>query len=165
MQTNTENQTENQTEEQAGNQTGNSTGTVSRCEQETAWWREVRHVGFAAATLAAVTWVLATQVAGVDLVVGTGTAAQHVGLASVVATALVAAFVGGSLLRLLERRTSRGRRTWTVLAVCVLAVSLAGPLGAATLTACVVLAVLHLEVGAVVVGGLRRRAASSRSGA
>ena len=145
-------------------ETETKTETVLDRGQATTSWRDVRRVGLAAAGLAAVTWVLASQVAGVDLVVGAGASRQHVGVASVVVTALVTAYAGGGLLRVLERRTPQARRTWTVVAVLVLVVSLAGPLGAVTPAAGLVLGAMHLEVGAVVVLGLRRRAASERAG-
>ena len=143
-------------------QTEIETQETHRSEPTPPSWRDVRDVGLLAAGLAAVTWVVATQAAGVDLVVGAGEGRQHVGVASVVVTALVAAYAGGGLLRVLARRTPRGRRTWTAIAVAVLAVSLAGPLGAASLPAGLVLASLHLEVGTVVVVSLRRRAACAR---
>ena len=145
-------------------QTEIETQETHRSEPVLPSWRDVRDVGLLAAGSAAVTWVVATQAAGVDLVVGAGEGRQHVGVASVVVATLVAAYVGGGLLRVLARRAPRGRRTWTAVAVAVLVVSLAGPLGAATLPAGLVLAALHLEVGAVVVVGLRRRATANRCG-
>ncbi len=145
-------------------QTEIETQESHRSEPAPPSWRDVRDVGLLAAGSAAITWVVATQAAGVDLVVGAGAGRQHVGVASVVVATLVAAYAGGGLLRVLARRTPRGRRTWTAVAVAVLAVSLAGPLGAATLPAGLVLAALHLEVGAVVVVGLRRRATADRCG-
>ena len=143
-------------------QTEIETQQVRRSEPAPSW-RDVRDVALVAAVVAAATWVVATQVAGVDLVVGAGAGRQHVGVASVVVATLVAAYAGGGLLRVLARRTPRGRRTWTAIALVVLAVSLTGPLGAASLPAGLVLAALHLEVGAVVVVSLRRRAACARA--
>ncbi|QIG45676.1 hypothetical protein G5V58_00985 [Nocardioides anomalus] len=78
------------------------------------------------------------------------------GLASVVVTAVVVAVVGAALMRVLERHTERAWAVWVAVAGSVLVVSLTGPLGAATLGAGVCLALLHLTVGAVVIGGLWR---------
>jgi hypothetical protein len=114
-------------------------------------------VALAAAGMGAVVWVGATQAAGVDLTVGSGSGAHGVGLVSVVVTALVVAVAGGGLLRVLERRTPRGRRIWTAVAVAVWVLSFAGPLGARHASGGLVLAGLHLLVGGVVIVGLRRR--------
>ena len=112
-------------------------------------------VAVVAAVGAAVVWT-AARVAGIDLVVRSASGTSDVNVVSVVVTTLVVAIAGGALLRLLERRTPNGRRTWTIVAVSVWAVSLLGPLSATRPTAGLVLASLHLLVGAVVVLGLRR---------
>jgi hypothetical protein len=115
--------------------------------------REAAVVGIAAA-IAALVW-LAAKAAGVDLDVHSGSGSRPIGLASVVVTVVVVAVAGAGLLRLLERRTSRALRVWTIVAVVVWVVSFAGPLSAMRLEGGLVLATLHLVVGAVVVGGLR----------
>jgi hypothetical protein len=57
---------------------------------------------------------------------------------------------------LLERLTARARTIWTVIAVAVLMLSLlAGPAAGITSGAKAGLALLHLAVGVVVIGGLR----------
>ena len=112
-------------------------------------------VAVVAAPAAAVVWTVA-RAAGIDLVVRTGGGTSEVNLVSVVVTSLVVALAGAALLRLFERRTANGLRSWTIVAICVWAVSLLGPLSATTVSAGVVLAALHLVVGAVVVLGLRR---------
>jgi predicted NBD/HSP70 family sugar kinase len=76
-------------------------------------------------------------------------------LGSVVVTPLLVGVAATGLLRLLERRTSRALRVWTVVAMAVWAVSFLGPLSATTLGAGLVLATMHLLVGGVVVVGLR----------
>ena len=96
-------------------------------------------------------------VAAVDLAVESGSSPRDIGLVSVIVTAVVVAVAGAGLLRLLERRTSRGRRTWTAIAVALWAVSFAGPAVAASGSAALTLVALHLVVGAVVVVGLLRR--------
>lgn len=121
-------------------------------------WRDDWPVVVVAAGAAAVVWVGAT-VAGVDVAVRSGSSTHHVGLVSVVVTAVVVAVVGAGLLRVLEPRTPGARRVWTGVAMAVWVVSLAGPAGARTLSAGLTLTALHLVVGAVVIVGLRRRQA------
>jgi hypothetical protein len=120
-------------------------------------WSDDVMVGLLAAGAAALVWFGATQVAGVDLAVRSGSGTQHVGVVSVVVTAIVVTLAGGGLLRMLQRRTARGRSTWTAIAGAVWLVSLAGPSGARHASAGLVLATLHVLVGAVVIVGLRRR--------
>jgi hypothetical protein len=112
-------------------------------------------VAVVAAVGAAVVWSVA-RAAGIDLVVKSAGGTSSVNVVSVVVTALVVGIAGGALLRSLERRTTNGRRTWTIVALSVWAVSLLGPLSATRPSAGLVLASLHLLVGAVVVLGLRR---------
>lgn len=118
-------------------------------------WRDDLPVAAVAALASGLGWAVAT-LCGVDLVVRTGSATQHVNVVSVVVTAVVVTIAGGGLLRVLERRTKSAVRLWTTIAAAVLLVSLAGPLGAETVAAGSVLAGLHLVVGGVVIVGLRR---------
>ena len=106
--------------------------------------------------LAALARTLFTQVTEVDLAARAGSGTTHVGLLSVVVTALVVALAATGLLRVLERRTKSARRIWTVIAVVVWAMSFAGPLGAITVRAGLGLACLHLLVGASIICCLRR---------
>ena len=101
-------------------------------------------------------WVVA-RVLGVELAVHSGSGTREVGLVSVLVTATVVTLAAGGLLRVLTRRTTRAGRLWTGVALAVLAVSLAGPAGAATLSAGLALAAMHLVVGGVVIIGLRPR--------
>ena len=103
---------------------------------------------------AAAVW-LAAKAAGIDLAVHSGHGSRPIGLVSVIVTAVVVALVAAGLLRVLERRTTNGLRTWTTIALVVWALSFVGPLSAMTVGAGLVLAAMHLAVGAVVVGGLR----------
>jgi Family of unknown function (DUF6069) len=130
-----------------------------RTEPGTRRWRDDWPVAVVAAGAAAVVWVLATQVASVDLAVRSGSGTQHINVVSVVVTAIVVAMAAAGLLRFLERRTAQARTIWTVIACVVWVVSLAGPLGARSLAAGLWLAALHLVVGSIVVVGLRRRTA------
>ncbi len=125
-----------------------------RVDGRRADWRDDLPVAVAAAVAAGLGWA-AARLAGVDLAVRAGAGTQHVNLVSAVVTAVVVAMVGGGLLRALERRTPRGRRIWSWLALGVLLVSLAGPLGARSLAAGAALTGLHVLVGGVVVLALR----------
>lgn len=111
-------------------------------------------VVLAAGTVSALLWV-AVRAAGVDLTVRSGSGSRDVGLASTVVTAVVVAAAAAVLLRVLDRSTERAGRWWTVVALTVWALSFVGPLSATSASAGVVLATLHLLVGAVIVGGLR----------
>jgi hypothetical protein len=115
-------------------------------------------VGAAAAALAV--WALADPLAGVDLTVRTGgDGTQQIGSGEVVLVSLLAGLAGWALLDLLERFTARAREIWTLTALVVLVLSLFGPLGAAvTASAAVVLAGMHLAVGAVLIPLLARSA-------
>ena len=112
------------------------------------------NVVLVAAALAVVVWA-AAKAAGVDLEVRSGSGTTQVALGSVVVTPIVVGFVAAALLRLLERRTKSGLRTWTIVAVIAWVLSFLGPLSATSPGAGMVLATMHLAVGAVVVGGLR----------
>lgn len=110
-----------------------------------------------AAGAALLGWVVAVPVAGIDLVADTGGGAtQRVGAVSVVLAGLLVGLAGWGLLAVLERFTARGRLIWTVLAVLVLLVSLAGPLGGATAAARLTLAGMHVLVGVILISLLAR---------
>jgi len=107
-----------------------------------------------ATVVATLVWAGA-QTAGIDLLVRSGSGSREVTLGAVVLTPLLVGLAAVGLLRTLERRTARGLRTWTIVAVAVWALSFVGPISATHLSAGLVLATLHLAVGAVVVVGLR----------
>jgi hypothetical protein len=131
--------------------------TQTRTEEETPSVTPKRadaKVVAVATALAVVVWA-AAKVAGVELEVRSGSGTTQVALGSVIVTPLVVGAVAAALLRLLERRTANGLRTWTIIAVVAWVLSLLGPLSATSPGAGLVLATMHLAVGAVVVGGLR----------
>jgi hypothetical protein len=104
-------------------------------------------------------WVLAVPIAGIDLAAAPiGGLVAPVGPVAVAAGPLFAGLSGWALLALLELRTARPRRTWTVVAVAVLALSLVNPLvggvGPASVTT---LVTMHLVTGAVLIALLPRR--------
>ena len=137
-----------------------STGTAARRSTRTT-----RALSVLAATAAAVAlWVVAAPIGGADLTVQQGDQEpMEIGVALVVATALVAGLAGWGLLAVLGRATRRPRTVWTVVAVIALALSLLPPLTAeATSGAHVTLVLMHIVVGAVLIAGLRRTATERR---
>jgi hypothetical protein len=118
-------------------------------------WRDDVTVAAVAAGAGALVWVVARAL-GVDLAVRSGSGTREIGLVSVIVTAVVVTLAAGGLLRVLARRTARAGRVWTGVALAVLVVSLAGPASAATWSAGMALAAMHLAVGGVVIVGLRR---------
>lgn len=120
----------------------------------------------AATAAAAVIWVVAVPLAGVDLLARPGGGpTQTVGVGAVVGVSLLAGLAGWGLLALLGRvAPRRARRIWTGVASAVLVLSLAGPLsGGVSASGTVTLIVLHLVVGLALIVGLRR--ATSRTAA
>lgn len=112
-------------------------------------------------------WVAVGPLAGVDLAVRTGSPGstpQHVGPAWVLAISLLVALAAWGVLAVVERRSRQGRRTWTILALVVLVVSLSGPLTAGvTASAKVALALLHVAVAGVLIPLLGRTARSAEA--
>ncbi len=114
-----------------------------------------------AAGAAAVVWVAAVPVLGVDLAVAPGGRQQPVGLGAVLVTALVAGLLGWALLAALETRTRRAAAVWTGVAVAVAVLSLGGPLSAGVgAGATAVLVALHAAVAGVLIPALRRTSPS-----
>ncbi|HEY1117586.1 MAG TPA: DUF6069 family protein [Acidimicrobiales bacterium] len=134
---------------------GNQTDTrPERVVEHGSAVRREAVVVLAAGTVAAVV-CLAVRAAGVDLTVRSGSGSREVGLGSAVVTAVVAAAAGAGLLHVLDPRTQRARRWWTIVALTVWGLSFIGPLSATSASAGATLATLHLLVGAVIVAGLR----------
>ncbi|MDJ0347414.1 DUF6069 family protein [Streptomyces sp. H10-C2] len=114
-------------------------------------------LGSAAAALAV--WTVTVPLAGAHLTVRMNGATQPVGPGAVVTASLLAGLAGWALLATLERFGHRPRRAWTGIAVLVLALSLAGPLGSGVHSATTMaLAGMHLAVGAVLIPALRHSA-------
>jgi len=115
----------------------------------------VAGTGGACAAAVAV-WLLAVPLGGVELVDASG---HDIGIVAVVLVSLLAGAAGFGLLALLTRRRDRSR-TWTVIAGAVLAVSLLGPVSAATTAALLTMLCLHVLVGGIVIStgllGVRR---------
>ncbi|MEV0460118.1 DUF6069 family protein [Catellatospora methionotrophica] len=111
---------------------------------------------------ATLTWYFMHEIADVALAVRSGGTVRDIGVGAVAVTAALAALAGWGLLALLERRASRPRRTWTVIAVIVFAVSLLGAASGASAAAQGSILGLHSVVAAVVIAGLGRTAAPER---
>jgi hypothetical protein len=87
----------------------------------------------------------------------------QVGPAAVITTSLAAGMCGWLLLAILERYSTRPRRTWLVIAIAVLVVSLLGPLTSAVTAATTgALIAMHAVVVVVLIAGLSRRAVRQR---
>ncbi len=107
-----------------------------------------------AALAGLVVWAGAHLVAGIDLVVGSGPDARTISPSAVTGTVLVAGLAAVVLAVVLGQNLASARRPWTIVALIVLVLSLAGPLGAASLGAGVALAALHLVVGGILIVGI-----------
>jgi uncharacterized membrane protein len=118
-------------------------------------------VGAVAAS--ATTWVVLVPLVGLDLAVHTSGEYREVGLASVVATALVAAIAALALATALRRLAGRPRRLFLAVSAAALAGSLLGPLGAVGVGAALGLAMLHLAVATAVVPLVAGRLPERRS--
>ncbi|MGH3095351.1 MAG: DUF6069 family protein [Streptosporangiales bacterium] len=101
-------------------------------------------------------WAVAVPIVGADLTVGAAAEPQHVGPLAVILVSLLAGLAGTGLVTLLERATRRPRTAWLIASLAVLLLSLAGPLGAASVAATVALAGMHLAVGLSIAVGLAR---------
>ena len=103
-------------------------------------------------------WAVATTV-GAELTVsfGPGQPIQKITVVNVVVAALVGSLAGWGLLALLRRFTAKARAVWTVIAIVVALLSLAGPLSAiASAGTKMSLVAMHLAVATVLIVVLRR---------
>jgi hypothetical protein len=122
-----------------------------------------RALGVGGAVIAAVAvWVVAVPLLGVHLLIRFGSgAAETVGVDYVIGATLIASLAAWGLLAVLERRTSRARVIWTVVAAVVLLVSLSLPLTAGTTSASkTALALMHIAAAAVLIPTLRHGSAT-----
>jgi hypothetical protein len=103
-------------------------------------------------------WVVNDPWGGIDLAVRRGDATQHIGPVAVVATALIAGLAAWGLLALLESNVRRPVRTYRIVTLIVLALSLTGPLGSGVgISSRLVLLGMHLTVGTALIIGLPGR--------
>ncbi|OLT21866.1 hypothetical protein BJF78_33685 [Pseudonocardia sp. CNS-139] len=131
--------------------------TTVEARPRTGLRRAATVLGAALAALAV--WVLAVPVGGLDLAAAPiGGPVAPVGPVAVAAGPLVSGLCGWALLAVLERRTARARRVWTVIAFIVLALSLVNPLvGGVGPASVLTLVAMHLVTGAVLIPLLPRR--------
>jgi hypothetical protein len=129
-------------------------------------WR-ARVLAVIAAVLAALAvWLVTDPLLGVDLAAPTRPGSeelQSITPALVAGTSLITALAGWGLLALLERFTDRPRTIWTVIALLVGLLSLAGPLStiaSTTVANGLSLALMHLAVAAALIPGLAATAPS-----
>ncbi|MFC0505228.1 DUF6069 family protein [Micromonospora costi] len=126
-------------------------------------WTTARRTGraitvAAGAAGALLLWAVNDPWAGIDLAVRQGDATQHIGPATVVVAALLAGLAAWGLLALLERTVRRPARAFRIIALIVLLLSLAGPLGSGVGTSSrLVLVGMHVTVGAALILGLPAR--------
>jgi Family of unknown function (DUF6069) len=128
-------------------------------------WRRhsARPVAVALAALAALAvWIVGEQLFGVDVrqpAVGTG-GPRDLTAGQIVAASVVAGLAAWLTLALLERLTRHARTAWVALASLALAGSLGAPLSAPGIDggSRLVLALLHLTVGALLIVLLARTA-------
>ncbi|MET7750796.1 DUF6069 family protein [Micromonospora sp. NPDC005367] len=112
----------------------------------------------AGAASALLLWVVKDPWAGIDLAVRQGDTTRHIGPVAVVVAALTAGLAAWGLLALLERTVGHPVRTFRIIALVVLVLSLAGPLGGGVdINSRLALLAMHLTVGAALILGLPGR--------
>ena len=122
----------------------------AECVRKRRRTRALAVVAAAAATF--VVWTVAVPIAGVDLVVDSGSGSTTVTPVAVVLVTVLAGLAAWGLLALLERFTRRGTTIWSWTAAAVLLVSLLGPIGSADGGgATAALLAMHLVTGAVLI--------------
>ena len=109
----------------------------------------------AATIFALAVWTISSPILGIDVLVGTGPTAQNIGPVPVAIVSIIAGGAAWTLLALLEKAGTTGRRVWQIIGWLVLAVSLAGPLTmAASADVLITLLAMHLVVGVTLLLGL-----------
>jgi hypothetical protein len=129
--------------------------------------RRTRALAIVAGTGATLTlWTIAHPIAGVDLIVDTGSGPTAVTPAAVVLATVAAGLAAWALLAVVERLARRAATIWTWIACTVLVLSLLGPIGSAVgAGATVVLLAMHLAAGAVLIPILARSSIHCRPNA
>lgn len=117
-----------------------------------------------AVVAACLVWAVGTAVLGHSLTVPQtgGRDPMAVTLPMVLFVSAAASLLGWGLLAVLERRSMRGTRIWVGIAAAVVVVSLAPLLAPDIATGTrIVLALLHLVVGAVLIPGMQHTSAAA----
>lgn len=106
---------------------------------------------------AVVVWIIASPIAGADLVAEVAGSEQDIVLPAVILSSLVQGGIGWAVLALLERFSSRARTIWLVIALLVLiGAGVNAAVAALNTETAVWLNVMHLAVAAVLVPVLAR---------
>lgn len=101
-------------------------------------------------------WTVTDPIAGHVLEADAGGTLMRITAPWVIAGALLPGAIGLGLAMLLRRLTRHGRLVWLIVSILALLLSMGSPLGGTTVTTMLVLATMHLLVGAAVItGGLR----------
>lgn len=117
-----------------------------------------RPVAVLAATAGALLlWTAAAPLAGIDLTVDQAGTPLTIGPVLITLAGLAVGFAAWGLIAVLERFTARAALVWSIIAAVVLAISLTGPLAAATTAAMLVLMGMHVLTGGLLIAGLVRR--------
>jgi hypothetical protein len=108
-------------------------------------------------------WAIAHPLAGVDLVVDTGSGATTVTPIAVVLVTILVGLAAWGLLALVERLSRRPAAVWSAIAGAVLLISLVGPIGSAVgAGATAALVAMHLVTGAVLIPLMARSSIQCR---
>lgn len=119
----------------------------------------------AATASSLIAWVVMGPLAEVELVVPAGSAVRTVGADDVVLAAVLSGVAAVATTALVDRWARRPRRTWTVIATSVFALTLLGPIGSGAETGIVgALVALHSVVAIVLIPQLRRTLPAGASG-
>jgi uncharacterized protein DUF6069 len=135
--------------------------TAAECVRKRRRTRALAVVAAAGATFSV--WTLAGPLAGVDLMVDTGSGRTAVTAAAVLIVTMVAGLAAWGLLAVVERVTQRAAMIWSSIAGAVLSVSLLGPFGSAVgAGATAALVAMHLVAGAVLIPIMARSSVECR---
>jgi hypothetical protein len=142
------------------------TSTIQRPTTRTRSLIASRALVVAATVLAAaLAWVVIVPLLGTDISVPKGPNSSErtdLVLGPVVFMTTMASLAGWALLTVLERFTTRSRTIWTAIAIVVLAVTMPWD-SEFTSSERLALAVMHLVVGVVLIGGFWRTGPSQRA--
>jgi hypothetical protein len=138
--------------------------TAAECVRARRRTRALAIVAAAGATFTG--WTIAHQLAGVDLIVDTGSGPATVTPAAVALATVVAGLAAWGLLALVERRTQRAAAVWSGIVSTLLLISLLGPIGSAVgAAATAALVAMHLAAGAVLIPIMARSSVRYRRAA